>query len=201
MTTENVVLMKRAREALTGKWGIGAAISIVSSVMDGVFGLIPNKLLVVPANLLIISAPLSLGWAIFSLAIARKQESGFKQFFYGFRRFGIAWRTLVLMYLLIFVWALLLIIPAFIAAVAYSQTFFILADDDQIGPYDALKKSRDLMQGYKLKYVYLILRYLGLALLCILTLGIGFFWLSPYFMVGMAEFYEDVKSNRLTSSD
>lgn len=33
----------------------------------------------------------------------------------------------------------------------------------------------------------------GLALLCILTLGIGFFWLIPYTQVCMAKFYDDVK--------
>lgn len=50
-----------------------------------------------------------------------------------------------------------------------------------------------MMDGYKLKLFRLVLRFLGLGLLCILTLGIGFFWLIPYTQVCMAKFYDDVK--------
>jgi hypothetical protein len=39
----------------------------------------------------------------------------------------------------------------------------------------------------------LSLRLLLLAILCILTLGIGFLWLIPYVHVTMAKFYDDVR--------
>ena len=92
-------------------------------------------------------------------------------------------------------WLLLLIIPGIIAAISYSQTFFILADDNTLRPSEAIDKSKKMMDGYKLKYFYLCLRFLGLALLCVLTLGIGFLWLIPYMYVTCAKFYEDVKGN------
>jgi uncharacterized membrane protein len=62
-------------------------------------------------------------------------------------------------------------------------------------PQDALKKSKSMMDGHKLKLFYLCLRFFLLALLCILTLGIGFFWLIPYGHVTMAKFYDDIKGN------
>ena len=93
---------------------------------------------------------------------------------------------------------LLLIIPGIIAALSYSMTFYILADDNSIGAMDAIKKSKKMMDGYKWKYFCLGLRLLGWALLCVLTLGIGFLWLIPYAQVSVAKFYDDVKANPLT---
>jgi uncharacterized membrane protein len=50
------------------------------------------------------------------------------------------------------------------------------------------------MDGNKWKYFCLCCRFIGWALLCILTLGIGFLWLFPYIYVSMAKFYDDVKA-------
>ena len=103
------------------------------------------------------------------------------------------------MILFIFLWMLLLIIPGIIASIAYSQTFYILAEDDTIGSMDALRKSKEMMNGYKWKYFCLVLRFVGWFLLCILTFGIGFLWLSPYIQVSYAKFYEDLKTNQAVS--
>ncbi len=48
-----------------------------------------------------------------------------------------------------------------------------------------------------MKYFTLSLRILGLGLLCILTLGIGFFFLMPYAEVLYAAFYSDLKGDVL----
>jgi uncharacterized membrane protein len=56
-----------------------------------------------------------------------------------------------------------------------------------------------MMDGYKWKYFCLGLRFIGWALLCVLTLGIGFLWLSPYIQVSYAKFYEDLKKNKAVS--
>jgi uncharacterized membrane protein len=105
------------------------------------------------------------------------------------------------MILFILLWTLLLIIPGIIAAISYSMTFYILADDNSIGAMDAIDKSKKMMDGYKWKCFCLGLRFLGWALLCILTLGIGFLWLMPYMQVSMAKFYDDVKANSLTTEN
>jgi uncharacterized membrane protein len=60
---------------------------------------------------------------------------------------------------------------------------------------DALKKSKAMMNGYKLKLFYLGLRFLVLSLLCVLTLGIGFLWLVPYIQITGAKFYDDVRGS------
>lgn len=195
MKTENVVLMRMARESLKGKWGLAIGTFLIYFIIAGALGSIKN---VGPIISLLISGPLSLGTAIFSLNISRGQEARVEQVFEGFRHYGASLVAYLLMLLFIVLWSLLLIIPGIIAAFSYSMTFFILADDLSLKPMDALNRSKKMMDGYKWKMFYLSLRFLGLALLCILTLGIGFLWLFPYMYITMAKFYDDIKEPAVT---
>src|SRR6185369_11915903 len=98
-----------------------------------------------------------------------------------------------LMAMYIVLWALLFVIPGIIAAISYSQTFFILAENPDMDPMVALEKSKAMMDGNKWKYFDLCIRFLGWAVLCVFTLGIGFLWLIPWMQITFAMFYEDVK--------
>ena len=198
MKTENVVLMQMARESLKGKWGLAIGTLVVYFLIAVVLQIIP---IVGPIASLIISGPFALGLAIFSLSISRNQDAKLEQIFQGFNNFGTALGAYLLMILFILLWMLLLIIPGIIAAISYSMTFYILADDNSISAMDAIDKSKKMMDGYKWKYFCLGLRFLGWALLCILTLGIGFLWLMPCMQVSMAKFYDDVKANSLTTEN
>jgi uncharacterized membrane protein len=194
MKTENVVLMQMAKESLKGKWGIAIGTFVVYIIIVTAPQIIP---IVGPIASLIITGPLVLGLAIFSLSISRNQDAKLEQIFQGFDNFGTALSAYLLMALFILLWMLLLIIPGIIAAISYSMTFYILVDDNSIKAMEAIDKSKKMMVGYKWKYFYLGLRFLGWALLCILTLGIGFLWLIPYMQVSMAKFYDDVKYNSM----
>lgn len=141
-----------------------------------------------------------LGFIIFSLALSRKEDATFNQLFEGFKNFGTAIGTYLLMMLFIFLWALLLYIPGIIAAISYSQAFYILAEDDSVGAMEAIDKSKAMMYGYKAKYFWLMCRFIGWALLCILTLGIGFLWLGPYMQISFAKFYDDIKDKPIERS-
>ena len=198
MKNENVVLMQMARESLKGKWGLAIGTLVVYFLIAVVLQIIP---IVGPIASLIISGPFAIGLAVFSLSISRNQDAKLEQIFRGFNNFGTALGAYLLMILFILLWMLLLIIPGIIAAISYSMTFYILADDNSIGAMDAIDKSIKMMDGYKWKYFCLGLRFLGWALLCILTLGIGFLWLMPYMQVSMAKFYDDVKANSLTTEN
>jgi uncharacterized membrane protein len=148
---------------------------------------------------LFIAGPMAVGICMFTLSLSRNENARLEQIFEGFRNYGTVLGAYLLMIVFIFLWALLLIIPGIIAAIAYSQTFYILAEDDTIDSMDALRKSKEMMDGYKWKYFCLGLRFIGWALLCVLTLGIGFLWLSPYIQVSYAKFYEDLKTNQAVS--
>lgn len=186
MKTENVVLMQKAKESLQGKWGMAIATSLIYMLMTGTEG---GLKLAGTLISLVISGPMSLGLAKFALSISRNQEARFEQIFEGFNDFKRSLMAYLLVFLNVLVRLLLLIVPGIIAAISYSMVFYILADDTTISADEALVKSKKMMDGYKLKYFYLALRFFGLALLCILTLGIGFLWLFPFMQVTMANFY------------
>jgi uncharacterized membrane protein len=149
---------------------------------------------------LILTGPLQLGFAKFILSISRNNESKIDQLFEGFNDFNRAMVSYLTMFLFIFLWTLLLLIPGIIAGLSYSMTFFILADDPNISASDALKKSKSLMDGRKMDLFLLSLSFIGWALLCILSLGIGFLWLIPYVNVSLAKFYQDIKGDEETYS-
>ena len=191
MVKENTELMAEARESLSGNWGLAIATFLVYGIIISIFQVIPT---VGSVLALFIAGPMLVGVSMFSLSLSRGENARLEQIFEGFKNYGTVLGAYLLMVLFIFLWMLLLIIPGIIAAIAYSQTFYILAEDDAISSMDALKKSKEMMDGYKWKYFCLGLRFIGWALLCILTLGIGFLWLSPYIQISYAKFYEDIKT-------
>jgi uncharacterized membrane protein len=189
MATENVVLMRQAREALEGKWGLAIGACLIYILITSA----------VPAVNIIISGPMAVGMAGFSLKYSRRQQPELSDIFNGMNNFWNGLLAYLLVLIFVVLWSLLLIIPGIIAAISYSQTFFILSENPSMDPMAAIDKSKALMYGYKWKYFCLGLRFFGWALLCVLTLGIGFLWLIPWTQVTMAGFYDDLKRVELES--
>lgn len=191
MNKTNNILLRQSYDALKGKWGtaiitfliymlIGASISSIGKI-SSLFSLI-------------IAGPLALGAAHFSLSLSRGEDATIELLFKGFNMFSTAFVTYILIVLIVALWSILFIIPGIIAALSYSLTFYILSDEPSLTATEALTKSKKLMYGYKIKLFNLWLRFFLLALLCILTLGIGFLWLVPFIHITMAEFYDDIRN-------
>ncbi len=192
MRTENAVLMTMARESLKGKWGLAIGVSVVYILLIGAVQVIPIAGAIAS---LLIGGPLALGFAMFALSISRNQQAEIGQLFKGFNNFGTALGAYLLVALFTLLWMLLLIVPGIIAALSYSMTYYILVDNPEMGANAAIDKSKQMMYGYKWKFFCLGLRFIGWALLCVLTLGIGFLWLMPYMQVSVSKFYDDIKDN------
>lgn len=190
MTTTNKKLMAEARTALAGKWGTAMLACVIVWLVTIAAQIVPMINLVAP---LLVAGPLTVGLSAFFLKLVRGEKLDLEIVFSGFDRFGTALATYLLAMLFIVLWALLLIVPGIIAAFAYSQVYFILADDKSVGPMQAIDRSKAMMKGHKWKFFCLGLRFLGWILLSILTLGIGFLWTMPYMSAAAAKFYEDVK--------
>ena len=207
MQTENKMLMANARKALSGKWGLAIGGFVVYELSVIVFSIVSRLILVVifgktpitstlgSMALYLVMGPLLVGVMFFYLSLSRNHDTHIRDLFKGFKDYWRATGTYLLMVLFVVLWTILLIIPGIIAGLSYSQTFYILAEDDSIGPLEAIRKSKKMMYGYKWKLFCLGLRFIGWCLLSILTLGIGFLWLFPYMVVSYAKFYDDVKSN------
>ena len=74
----------------------------------------------------------------------------------------------------------------------YIEYIGIAYDEPNLSAYECCKKSIEKMKGNRGNYFVLTLSFIGWALLSILTLGIGFFWLIPYINVSYVCFYEEV---------
>lgn len=189
--TPNVRLMAEARAALDGKWGKAIAVVLLMTVINMTLNSVPVAGAVVNG---VLSGPFSVGLAVFFISLTRRQTSDIGMLFAGFSRFGAAFLASLLMTVFVILWSLLLIIPGILAAYSYSMTFFILADDSQVGALEAIQRSKAMMDGRRWKLFCLSLRFMGWAILCVFTFGIGFLWLLPYMNASLALFYDDVKA-------
>ncbi len=196
--TENKVLMAQARDSLRGNWGLPIGTTVVYWIIAVAPGFVPFIGQIIS---LLIAGPLMLGFCIFFLSFSRDQDPTLSQLFEGFSRFGTALCAYLLQVIFVFLWTLLLIIPGIIAALSYAMTYYIISDNESIGALDAITASKELMRGNKWKLFCLGLRFIGWSLLCLLTLGIGYLWLTPYMATSFAKFYDDITAqNSVTDS-
>ena len=187
----NKDLMINARAALKDNWTLaicGAALYLIATI--GI-QLIPKAGLIIS---MLVAGAMTVGLNTFMLSVSRERDIQLSSLMDGFSQYLITLGAYLLQCLFVFLWSLLLIVPGIIAAYSYSMTFYILADSDgEIGPMEAIRKSKKMMKGNKWKLCCLTFRFFGWALLCVLTLGIGFLWLFPYMSVSVAKFYDDIK--------
>ena len=68
-----------------------------------------------------------------------------------------------------------------------------LVVDTNLSGADTLKKSREMMKGYKWDYFVFGLSFIGWILLVPVTLGLIAIWLVPYMVVAEAIYYDRLK--------
>lgn len=108
---------------------------------------------------------------------------------------------MVLSTIYIFLWTLLLVIPGIIKSYSYALTPYILVEHPEMSANEAIEESMRLMDGHKFDLFYLQLSFIGWAILSILSLGLGVFWLIPYQMTAQAAFYRDIKNEAMPLQD
>ena len=124
-------------------------------------------------------------------------KPSFKDAFSGFKvKYGRNIGTLLLVGIKTVLWTLLFIIPGIIKSFEYAIIPYILADDAEISSKDAFKKAKKMMNGNKWRLFKLEFSFIGWTLLCVLTLGIGTFFLIPYVNAAAAEFYVELKNKQ-----
>ena len=144
----------------------------------------------------VLIGPLALGVSGYFLKRIRGEEIGVGNIFDGFERFGSSFLLGFLYMLFVSLWSLLLIVPGMIKALSYAMAYYIMYDDPEIRPLEAIRKSRAMMHGHKWRYFKLHLSFIGWVLLGMLPLGIGLLWVYPYMFLADAHFYENLKRNQ-----
>lgn len=149
-------------------------------VVIGIYGVV----------VLIIGGAVRQGLCQLSINLIKKDAPAeFNVLFSKFSNLGKCLLLNLAMWLLIFAWSLLLIVPGIIAAYRYAMAPYIMAQNPDIGVMDAIGQSKELMRGHKGRLFWLSLTFIGWVLLSVLTFGIGFLWLNPYMEAVQAAFY------------
>lgn len=185
--------------------GLGATAEKVST-MSGVY-------------MLLVTGAFTLGVTIFFLNLFRRRAAEPDQVFSGFEQFFKALGMTVVMGIFIFLWSLLLIVPGIIAALRYSQAFYILADHPELPIMECIRQSKIMMKGNKGKLFCLMLSFFGWALLTAVVISIvsgmvsrifgygmiytaaswaldlGMCWVTAYLITAETAFYEILKGN------
>jgi uncharacterized membrane protein len=127
---------------------------------------------------ILVTGALSLGLTIVHMAVIRRKEAKTLTLFDGFSQLPKAAAIYVLTRIMIFLWALLFIVPGVIAYYRYSLVYYLVADNPDIGILAAIRLSGDMMRGNKQKRFFLDLSFLGWCLPPVIFLGYFFSFFS-----------------------
>ena len=201
MTSSAKFLRDKGWDDLSGRWGEAALLTFVYTIIYALFSgtVTAGTDLVAPGlgtALSLFLLPMGWGFSVSFLDNHKKTSNDpfhIGCLFDGYRDFSRVFLTLLLQVVYIILWSLLLIVPGIIKALSYSMTPFILRDYPTLKYNGAIELSMDMMNGHKWDLLWLYFSFIGWGLLCLLPLGIGYFWLSPYVRSSVANFYEEVK--------
>lgn len=173
-----------------------AVISFLAGVIVGLIGeenVLGNILsLVVEIALL----PVEVGLTAYILDIVRGKEPNLDYLKEFYSKFGVIFVITFLVGLFTCLWSILLIIPGIICALGYSMVYYIFVDNQEVTSSGCLKRSKELMDGYKADYFFFLLSFIGWILLGALTLGILYIWIIPYMTCAQAIYYDELKKKK-----
>ena len=195
MLKQNSELRAEARVALTDKWVMGAVTTLVFGAVSGAASYIPV------VGTILVALPMMYGYSIVMLSVMRGGEMNIGGLFDGFNDCGRIVGTKLLQAIYTFLWTPLLVIPGIIKNYSYAMTDFILKDQPELANNAAIEKSMAMMDGNKMKLFLLDLSFIGWAILCLFTFGIGFLFLQPYVQSAHAAFYEDLKAQTVVEEE
>ena len=169
-----------------------ACLFLASALPQIVLSLSPTNVLL---NLVVVcvSAYLQVGIALYCLEIYKGKEVNWLMIFSRFNGFKPV--IFMLIYsIIVFLGLILLVVPGIILGLMYSQVFFILADDPDIGVTEAFNMSSKMIKNNMWQLFMLNLEALLYFIAGVFTLLIWWVWLLPRYSVAYAGFYEALKN-------
>ena len=188
----NRVLVDKTKPLLKDSFlEVFACILLASTLPQIALQFAPQNILL---NIMVIcvSAYIQLGLAVYCIGLYKGDEVNYVTIFSRFNGLKPIVFILILS-VVVTLGFILLIIPGIILSLMYSQVFYILADDPDIGAIEAFNKSEKMMRGHKWQLFMLNLEAALYILAGIFTLFIWWAWLIPRYSVAIAGFYEELK--------
>jgi uncharacterized membrane protein len=199
------VLKSNAKSRLSGKWGLAIRTLVVGALITSGFSSVvdiikPESSIPTFIGILInilLGGVIGLGVSKFVLNLAtNKEEASFNDLFSGFNIYLKTVGLWIVISIIIAFLSVLLIVPGIIAALMYSQVFFILSEDNTKSITQCLSESSKIMKGHKSDLFVLYLSFIGWWLLVVITFGIGALYVYPYQQVTSANFYLALKNRQ-----
>lgn len=94
-------------------------------------------------------------------------------------------------------WSFLFVIPGIVKSYAYSQMFFIMAENPDIPVRKAMRMSILMTNGHKADLFKMDMSFLGWYLLIIITRGLAGVWFGPYIMMAKVNAFHALKEEAL----
>ncbi|GIM29584.1 membrane protein [Clostridium polyendosporum] len=191
---------REAIAKLSGKWGVSIGVLVLYILISMGLSSLTNVIKVYTGSTplyivltilsIIITTLIAFGIINFFVLLSREEAVAVGDSFYGFKNSSLkAIGVMILSQIFIFLWTLLLIIPGIVAYYKYAFALYILRDNPDMEVTEAIKKSKELVYGYKGKLLLFQLSFIGWILLCIVTFGIAALWVAPYINTATAVFY------------
>ena len=170
---------------------VSVCLLLASALPQIVLSLSPTNV-ILNIIILCISAYIQVGIALYCLEIYKGKNVGLETIFSRFNGFKPI--VFMLIYtLIVFLGLILLVVPGIILGLMYSQVFFILADDPDIGVIEAFNLSSKMMKNNMWQFFMLNLEALLYFIAGVFTLLIWWIWLLPRYSIAYAGFYEELK--------
>jgi uncharacterized membrane protein len=215
---DSIELKTAAKENLDGKWLVAIAVCLVAWLLVEAFTsnnganasykyIMENGDFVRVANgenpfksmmslvSFIIGGPIYFGVAAYFMKLSRNEPGEFSDLFSGFSLFKTNFIMNLLIIIFTVLWTLLLIIPGIIAGIKYSMAYYIVNDNPGIGAMEAITRSKEMMDGHKMRFFEMWLSFLGWFILGVVTFGLGMIYAIPYYRAAKANFYMDLKES------
>ncbi len=148
----------------------------------------------------LILMPFTVALAGYYLNHIRGFNPGWKSLYKeGIDNFGKYIATMIVREIYVFLWSLLFIIPGVIKHYAYSQTKYIIHDNNNLKTSDAIKMSDIMTKGFKFDLFVLDLSFILWYVLVACTAGIAIIYVTPYVETTRAMYYENLKKHAIDS--
>ena len=158
----------------------------LSTVLVGSAIYIAIAAILLAAVYFVLGSVIEAGYARFNMNLVDRAEANIESLFTYFSIWKTTAATRFLKTLYCFLWSLLFIIPGIIASYSYAMTGYILAEHPELTASEAIARSKEMMSGNRFRLFCLHLSFIGWAILCAFTFGIGNLWLTPYRQVAAA---------------
>ncbi|MDG1888921.1 MAG: DUF975 family protein [Flavobacteriaceae bacterium] len=189
----NKDLVEKTKPILKGSYLQVFVCLLLASVLPQIFLSISPENILLNVLSVCVSAYIQVGIALYCLGVYKGNEVGFSTIFSRFNGF----KPILFMLLLgvaIVLGLILFVVPGIIIALMYSQVFFILAEDPDVGVIEAFNLSNQMMKNNKWQLFMLNLEALFYFFIGVFTLFIWWAWLIPRYSVAYSGFYLALKN-------